>query len=72
MTKEAVNSIPGVAFLREVRAELKKVTWPTKKQVWGSLSTWGSSIFSSRGLSPASWDRWPEVFFYFLQVLCRR
>ena len=34
MTKEAVNSIPGVAFLREVRAELKKVTWPTKKQVW--------------------------------------
>ena len=34
MAKEAVNSIPGVTFLREVRAELKKVTWPTKKQVW--------------------------------------
>ena len=34
MAKEAVNSIPGVAFLREVRAELKKVTWPTRKQVW--------------------------------------
>ena len=34
MAKEPVNSIPGIAFLREVRAELKKVTWPTKKQVW--------------------------------------
>ena len=34
MAKEAVNSIPGIAFLREVRAEMKKVTWPTKKQVW--------------------------------------
>jgi len=26
----------GMAFLREVRVELKKVTWPTRKQTAGS------------------------------------
>lgn len=33
MAKEAASSIPGVAFLREAKAELKKVTWPDKKQI---------------------------------------
>lgn len=34
MAKEVVNAMPGMSFLREARAELKKVTWPTKKQIW--------------------------------------
>lgn len=34
MAKEVVNSIPGISFLREAKAELKKVTWPTRKQIW--------------------------------------
>ncbi|MBQ9526393.1 MAG: preprotein translocase subunit SecE [Fretibacterium sp.] len=33
MAKELVSSIPGAAFLREARAELKKVTWPSRKQI---------------------------------------
>ena len=36
MSKELVKSIPGMAFLREAKAELKKVTWPGKKQIWYS------------------------------------
>ena len=34
MSKEIAKSIPGMAFLREAKAELKKVTWPTKQQIW--------------------------------------
>ncbi|MBQ7263426.1 MAG: preprotein translocase subunit SecE [Synergistaceae bacterium] len=34
MAKELVRSIPGLGFLRESKAELKKVTWPSKKQIW--------------------------------------
>ena len=34
MAKEVGNLIPGAAFLREAKAELKKVTWPTRKQIW--------------------------------------
>ena len=36
MSKEIANSIPGMSFLREAKAELKKVTWPDKKQIWFS------------------------------------
>ena len=36
MTKEIVRSLPGMSFLREARAELKKVTWPGKTQIWYS------------------------------------
>ena len=36
MSKEIANSIPGMSFLREAKAELKKVTWPGKKQIWFS------------------------------------
>jgi preprotein translocase subunit SecE len=36
MSKEIVRSIPGLVFLREAKAELKKVTWPGKKQIWYS------------------------------------
>jgi preprotein translocase subunit SecE len=36
MAKELARSIPGVAFLREARAELKKVTWPGRTQIWYS------------------------------------
>lgn len=33
MAKEIAHAIPGAAFLREAKAELKKVTWPDKKQI---------------------------------------
>ena len=36
MSKEIIRSLPGVAFLREAKAELKKVTWPGKTQIWYS------------------------------------
>jgi preprotein translocase subunit SecE len=36
MTKELERSIPGLDFLREAKAELKKVTWPGKMQIWYS------------------------------------
>jgi preprotein translocase subunit SecE len=38
MSKDAVRvrSIPGIGFLREAKAELKKVTWPGKTQIWYS------------------------------------
>lgn len=36
MSKEMVRSIPGLGFLREAKAELKKVTWPGKTQIWYS------------------------------------
>jgi preprotein translocase subunit SecE len=36
MSKDIVRSIPGFAFLREAKAELKKVTWPGKTQIWYS------------------------------------
>ena len=36
MSKEIVRSIPGISFLREAKAELKKVTWPGKTQIWHS------------------------------------
>ncbi|MDR1733038.1 MAG: preprotein translocase subunit SecE [Synergistaceae bacterium] len=36
MSKDIVRSIPGFSFLREARAELKKVTWPGKTQIWYS------------------------------------
>ena len=36
MPKEIVRTIPGMAFLREAKAELKKVTWPGKTQIWYS------------------------------------
>ncbi|MDR2522712.1 MAG: preprotein translocase subunit SecE [Synergistaceae bacterium] len=36
MSKEIVRSIPGLGFLREAKAELKKVTWPGKRQIWYS------------------------------------
>ena len=36
MSKEITRSIPGFAFLREAKAELKKVTWPGKTQIWYS------------------------------------
>jgi len=36
MSKEIIRSIPGMSFLREARAELKKVTWPGKMQIWYS------------------------------------
>jgi preprotein translocase subunit SecE len=36
MTKELARSIPGIGFLREAKAELKKVTWPGKTQIWYS------------------------------------
>ena len=34
MAKDVVSSIPRFGFLRETKAELKKVTWPTRKQIW--------------------------------------
>lgn len=36
MSKELINRIPGANFVREAKAELKKVTWPGKKQIWYS------------------------------------
>ena len=36
MSKEIMRYIPGMSFLREARAELKKVTWPGKTQIWYS------------------------------------
>jgi preprotein translocase subunit SecE len=36
MTKELARSIPGIGFLREAKAELKKVTWPGRTQIWYS------------------------------------
>ena len=36
MSKELLRYIPGIGFLREARAELKKVTWPGKTQIWYS------------------------------------
>ena len=33
MSKAIVRSIPGLGFLREAKAELKKVTWPGKTQI---------------------------------------
>ena len=36
MSKEIIRSIPGMSFLREAKAELKKVTWPGKTQIWHS------------------------------------
>ena len=36
MSKEVARSIPGLGFLREAKAELKKVTWPGKTQIWYS------------------------------------
>jgi preprotein translocase subunit SecE len=36
MSKVIVRSIPGMNFLREAKAELKKVTWPGKTQIWYS------------------------------------
>ena len=36
MAKEVASSIPGIGFLREAKAELKKVTWPGRKQIWFS------------------------------------
>jgi len=36
MPKEIVRTIPGLVFLREAKAELKKVTWPGKTQIWNS------------------------------------
>ena len=36
MAKEIASSIPGIGFLREARAELKKVTWPGRRQIWFS------------------------------------
>ena len=36
MSKGLAKSLPGMSFLREARAELKKVTWPGKKQIWYS------------------------------------
>ena len=36
MSKEIVRSLPGMSFLREAKAELKKVTWPGKMQIWYS------------------------------------
>jgi preprotein translocase subunit SecE len=36
VSKETVKSLPGMAFLREAKAELKKVTWPGKTQIWYS------------------------------------
>ena len=36
MAKEVASSIPGIGFLREAKAELKKVTWPGRRQIWFS------------------------------------
>jgi preprotein translocase subunit SecE len=36
VSKETAKSLPGMAFLREAKAELKKVTWPGKTQIWYS------------------------------------
>ena len=36
MSKEIIRSLPGMSFLREAKAELKKVTWPGKTQIWYS------------------------------------
>ena len=36
MSKEIVRSLPGMSFFREAKAELKKVTWPGKTQIWYS------------------------------------
>ena len=36
MSKAIVRSVPGLSFLREAKAELKKVTWPGKTQIWYS------------------------------------
>ena len=36
MSKEILRSLPGMSFLREAKAELKKVTWPGKQQIWYS------------------------------------
>jgi len=36
MSKEVLRHIPGITFLREAKAELKKVTWPGRTQIWYS------------------------------------
>lgn len=36
MSKEVLRNMPGFVFLREAKAELKKVTWPGKTQIWYS------------------------------------
>jgi preprotein translocase subunit SecE len=36
MTKEIERFVSGLGFLREAKAELKKVTWPGKTQIWYS------------------------------------
>ncbi|MDR2175726.1 MAG: preprotein translocase subunit SecE [Synergistaceae bacterium] len=36
MTKGLARSVPGIGFLREAKAELKKVTWPGRTQIWYS------------------------------------
>ena len=36
MSKEIVRALPGMSFFREAKAELKKVTWPGKTQIWYS------------------------------------
>ena len=37
-TKKAANPNKGRAkkYFRDVRSEFKKITWPTKKQVWNN------------------------------------
>ena len=39
MSKEIVRFLPGMSFFREAKAELKKVTWPGKTQIWYSTLT---------------------------------
>jgi preprotein translocase subunit SecE len=36
VVKEKTLSTKGIQFLREVKVELKKVTWPSRKQTMGS------------------------------------
>ena len=39
MNKEIIRSLPGMSFIREAKAELKKVTWPGRIQIWYSTLT---------------------------------
>ena len=59
MAKEIASSIPGIGFLREAKAELKKVTWPGRKQIWFStlvviFFTLCASIYLRRQIGRAS------------------
>lgn len=61
MAKEVASSIPGIGFLREAKAELKKVTWPGRRQIWFStlvviFFTLCTSPFDEKRFNPNSYN----------------